>query len=272
MDLENLVNETAEFLVLYGVRIAMALLILLIGRWVARMLGSATERALNRRNIDGTVSQFMGRLVFALIMIFTIVAALSHVGIQTASIIAALGAAGLAVGLALQGSLANFAAGVLMVVFRPCRVGDYVEAGGCAGTIRNISLFSTTMTTPDNKQVIIPNSAIMSGAITNYSAMPQRRVDMVFGISYSADIRLAKQEIEKIFAEDPRVLKDPAPTIAVIALEDSSVNIAARPWVDSANYWPVFWDLTERIKLRFDEVGVSIPFPQMDVHLHRQEA
>lgn len=268
MDFEKLSQQAMEFVTIYGVRIVIALIILLVGKWIASMLGNLTERSMNKRAIDPTISQFIGKIVFALIFAFAVIAALSNVGIQTASMIAALGAAGLAIGLALQGSLSNFAAGVLLVSFRPCRVGDYVEAGGCSGTIKNISLFSTTLATPDNKVVVIPNANIMSGPITNYSTMPQRRVDLVIGISYDSDIRQAKQELENLLKADDRVLDDPAYTVAVHALADSSVNLAVRPWVNSADYWPVYFDLTEKIKLRFDEVGIGIPFPQVDMHMH----
>lgn len=268
MDLEKIGNEFVSLLSLYGLRILAALIILLVGNWIARALANAIERNLGRRNIDPTVCQFVARMAFALILIFTIVAALSNVGVQTASIIAALGAAGLAIGLALQGSLANFAAGVLMVLFRPCRVGDYVEAGGTAGTVTQISLFSTTMVTPDNKQVVVPNSNIMSDPITNYSAMSERRVDLTIGISYDADIRQAKRELEALLAADARVLTEPPPRVAVLELGDSSVNLVVRPWVKATEYWDVYFDLTEAIKLRFDEAGITIPFPQMDVHLH----
>lgn len=268
MDLEHYSQQTIEMATIYGVRVLAALFILLVGKWLASTLGRVSERALIKRSLDPTVSQFAGKIVFALTLIFTIIAALSQVGIQTASLIAVVGAAGLAVGLALQGALSNFAAGVLLVMFRPCRVGDYVEAGGASGTIQNISLFSTVLNTPDNKQITIPNSNIMSGAIVNYSALPQRRVDLTVGIGYDSDIGLAKRELEQLLAADTRVLADPPPTIAVQALADSSVNLIVRPWVEAADYWPVYFELTERIKTRFDEVGITIPFPQMHLHMH----
>lgn len=267
MDLQALANQGIELVSLYGLRVVAALVIVVVGRWVARLLGSLTEGALTKRDIDATVRQFIGKLVFALVMVFAVIAALSNVGIQTASIIAALGAAGLAIGLALQGSLSNFAAGVLIVVLRPCRVGDYVEAGGAAGTVNNISLFFTTLLTPDNKQIIVPNSAIIGAPITNYSAMPQRRVDIKVGIGYSADIQQAKAELKQLLESDQRVLQTPPYVIAVVELADSSVNLAVRAWVNSPDYWDVYFHLMESIKLRFDEAGIEIPFPQRTVHL-----
>jgi small conductance mechanosensitive channel len=202
-------------------------------------------------------------------MTFVIVAAIGTLGVQTTSFVAVLGAAGLAVGFALQGSLSNFAAGVMLIVFRPFKAGDYVEAGGTAGSVQEVSIFTTVMKTPDNKKVIIPNSQITGGSITNYSAMETRRVDMVFGIGYGDNIKQAKDTLEQILAADERILKDPAPTIAVSELADSSVNFVVRPWVKTADYWAVYFDLTEKVKLTFDEKGISIPFPQQDVHMHQ---
>ncbi|MGK0500295.1 MAG: small conductance mechanosensitive channel [Oceanicoccus sp.] len=184
--------------------------------------------------------------------------------------IAALGAAGLAIGLALQGSLANFAAGVLIIIFKPCKVGDFIEAGGDAGTVEGISLLATSLLTPDNKRIVVPNGTLMSGSITNYSAMPTRRIDLVVGISYDADIGQAKAEIEKVLNAENRILVDPTYTIAVAELGDSSVNLVVRPWVNSSDYWPTRFDLTENIKNQLDSVNIGIPYPQMDVHLQQQ--
>jgi small conductance mechanosensitive channel len=200
-------------------------------------------------------------------LLFVLIAALSHLGIDTTSLVALLGAAGLAVGLSLQDSLGNFAAGVMIIVFKPFKKGDFIDAGGAMGTVDAISIFTTIMTTPDNKEIIIPNGSIIGGNITNYSARPTRRVDMVFGISYDDDLQKAKAILQEIIAADSRVLSEPAPVVTLGELADSSVNFLVRPWVNAADYWGVMWDTTEQVKLRFDAEGISIPFPQMDVHL-----
>jgi small conductance mechanosensitive channel len=202
-------------------------------------------------------------------MLFVFIAALDQLGVDTTSLIALIGAAGLAVGLALQGSLQNFAAGVMLVVFRPFKIGDVVDAGGAMGKIEKISIFSTTMITPDNRDIIVPNGQIYSGTITNYSANETRRVDLVFGIGYGDDMRKAKEIMEDIVAKHELILDDPAPGVAVAELADSSVNFNVRPWVNAADYWTVRADVIEQVKTAFDENGISIPFPQMDVHLDK---
>ena len=199
-------------------------------------------------------------------LLVVIIASLNQLGVDTTSLIALIGAAGLAVGLALQGTLQNFAAGVMLIIFRPFKTGDFVEAGGCAGIVENVSIFNTVMRTGDNKEVTIPNGAIYGGTITNYSAKPTRRVDLVFGIGYDDDIKKAKAILEQLMNDDERILSDPAPLVAVGELADSSVNFNVRPWVNSADYWGVYFDLTENVKLAFDAAGISIPYPQMDVH------
>lgn len=272
MDTQELLDNATQIVMVYGVRFVIAIVILLVGRWVASAVSRLINKTLQARGLDLAVSQFAGSLSYAIIFAFTIVAALSHIGVQTASMIAALGAAGLAIGLALQGSLSNFAAGILLIIFKPCRVGDYIDAGGASGTVQDISLLATCLLTPDNKRIMIPNAGIMSGAITNYSAMPTRRVDLVIGISYDSDIAKAKTAIEEVLNGDERILKDPAYTVAVVALADSSVNLVVRPWVDTSNYWPVYFALTEGIKNKLDSIGVGIPYPQMDVHFPQQEA
>lgn len=206
------------------------------------------------------------------LLTFIIIAALATLGVQTTSFIAVIGAAGLAIGFALQGSLSNFAAGVMIIIFRPFKVGDYVEVGGASGTVEAIHIFSTIVNTPDNKKIIIPNSRVSGDTITNYSANDIRRVDLVVGVSYGDDIRKAKQILEKILSEEQRILKDPPFTIGVMELADSSVNFAVRPWVKTSDYWAVYFDLTERVKTTFDENGISIPFPQRDIHLFQEAA
>ncbi len=269
MDFQALLDEYGPEAIDIAIRGAGALAIILVGYWLAKIISGITQSALQKRNFDATLNNFISRLVFFVLLAITVIPALAHAGIQTASVIAALGAAGLAVGLALQGSLANFAAGVLIIAFRPCRVGDWIEAGGSSGTVESISLFSTILLTGDYKRVIVPNSKIMSGAITNYSVMPRRRIDLVVGISYDSDLRKAKEILQRLCAADERIMKDPATNIAVSELADSSVNLICRPWVATADFWPVRWKLIEDIKLTFDEEGISIPFPQMDVHFHK---
>lgn len=206
------------------------------------------------------------------LIIFVVIAALGQLGIQTASFGAIVGAAGLAIGLALQGSLANFAAGVLILIFRPFKVGDFVEVAGVSGAVQNIQIFTTELHTPDNKKVIVPNGGVISGNITNYSANNTRRVDLVFGIGYSEDIDVAKTLLQTVLAAEPKVLQDPAPTIGVVELADSSVNLVCRPWVNTADYWDVYFNVTEAVKKALDAGGISIPFPQRDLHLHHVNA
>ena len=261
----NTLLET--YLLPWGVRIVMALAIFFIGRIVVSAIINLIVRLMHARSTDEVLVKFLSSILRWVLLLFVIIAALSQLGINTTSMVALLGAAGLAIGLSLQGSLSNLAAGVLLIMFRPFNKGNFVEAGNAMGSVESIGIFSTTLTTPDNKEVIIPNSAIIGNNITNFSARATRRVDMVFGVSYGDDIRKAKQLLESIIAADERVLAEPAPTIVVGELADSSVNFLVRPWVNAADYWPVLWDTTEAVKTRFDEEGLSIPFPQMDVHI-----
>jgi len=254
----------------FGINVVTAILIFYIGRFVARVATSGVRKLMNARKVDAILESFVTNLAYYALMIVVIVAAVDRLGLQTTSLIAVLGAAGLAVGLAMQGSLANFAAGVLIVMFRPYRVGDWVEAAGVAGTIMQVQILTTIMRTGDNKEIIVPNGQIMGAIITNYSANETRRVDMVFGVSYSDDIDKVRAVIKEVVDADERVLKDPPCLIAVAALADSSVNFNVRPWVNTGDYWAVMWELTEAIKKRFDEEGISIPFPQRDIHIVSQ--
>jgi len=263
------IDALYTFIATFGLDLLAAAAIFVIGRWLARWLSNLIDKGLRKAGTDEMLVGFLRKLVYFALLTFVVLAAISGLGVQTTSFIAVLGAAGLAVGLALQGSLANFAAGVLIIIFRPFKLGDYVEAGGIAGVIEAISIFTTTLRTPDNKTIIVPNGQVMAGTIVNYSAKDTRRVDLVVGCSYGDDLDKVRQVIEEILAADERVLKDPAPTVAVLALADSSVNFAVRPWVRNADYWPVHFDLTERVKKRFDEEGISIPFPQRDVYIHQ---
>lgn len=261
--------ERIEVLVVdYGFRIVLALAIFFGGRWVARLLSRVIEKSLTRRGLDLTVGRFLANLVYGAGIAFALVAALAQTGIQTASFVAVIGAAGLAVGLALQGSLANFAAGVLMVTLRPCRVGDFIEAAGVAGLVHEISLFTTTIKTGDNKTIIVPNGDILNRNIVNYTREPLRRIDLLIGVSYRADLRAAQRVLQAVVDAEPRVLKDPAPAVAVRELGDSAVKFIVRPWVKTEDYWAVHDALLAEIKTRLDAEGIGIPFPQMDVHLH----
>jgi small conductance mechanosensitive channel len=226
---------------------------------------------MDNRNVDPTIAGFVGHLTYILLLIFFVVAAVGQLGIQTTSFIAVLGAAGLAIGLALQGSLANFAAGFLMIIFRPFKVGDYIEGAGTAGTVEQIQIFTTLLKTPDNKAVIIPNAKLTGDNIVNYSTKGARRMDMVVGIGYDSDIDKARKILEELVTNDDRVLKDPAHKIAVVELADSSVNFVVRPWVNVSDYWDLWFDLTEKVKKRFDEAGIGIPYPQLDVHVYEHK-
>lgn len=256
----------------YGLKFVIAIVIFFIGKWLSRLFSNLLKRAMTRAGTEVTLVSFVGSITYMLLLAFTIVAALGHLGIQTASFVAIIGAAGLAIGLALQGSLANFAAGVMLIVFKPFKVGDYVEAGGTAGTVESIMIFSTKLATPDNKTIYVPNGQVYSDVIINYSEKPTRRIDMVFGCGYGDDVEKAKALLEKIVDDDPRVLADPAPTIALSELADSSVNFVVRPWVKAEDYWATRFDLHEQVKLRFDTEGLSIPYPQRDVHVHEIKA
>ena len=252
----------------FGKNVVAAIAIFVIGRWVSAILVRGLRKVMQRQEIDKTLETFVANLTRMTLLVFVIIASISALGIQTASFIAVLGAAGLAIGLALQGSLSNFASGVLIVLFRPYKVGDWVEAAGISGSVEEVQILTTVLKTGDNKKVIVPNSQIMNSVITNYSANERRRVDMVVGVSYADDLDKVRQTLQELVAADDRILDDPAVTIAVAELADSSVNFVVRPWVATADYWGVMFDLTEAIKKRFDQERISIPFPQQDVHLY----
>ncbi|MBB1270118.1 mechanosensitive ion channel family protein [Shewanella sp. SR44-3] len=266
-NLQGLIEQAPELIVTYGLKALLAIVIFIIGKYLAGVAKNVTSKVLTKRKVDQTVVSFVANLAWALVFVFAVVATLGQIGVQTASLVAVIGAAGLAVGLALQGSLSNFASGVLMVIFRPCRVGDYVEAAGIAGVVDEITIFSTKLKTGDNKLIIAPNSAMMNGTIVNYSAMEKRRIDLVIGVSYSADIALTKQVIDKVLAAHDKVLAEPGYTIALSELANCSINFVVRPWVMTGDYWPVRFELLEQVKLALDEAKIEIPFPQMDVHV-----
>jgi len=250
----------------YLIKFIGALAVFIIGKWVARKLANLVENWLKKSETDETLARFLGNALYILLLVLVIIAALGTLGVSTTSFAAIIGAIGLAVGLALQGNISNVGSGILLLFLRPFKVGDFVEAGGNAGTVEELGIISTTLKTPDNVKIFVPNSAITSGAIKNYSAEPIRRIDLVIGIGYEDDIKKAKQVLMEIMESDPRILKEPAPTVAVAELGDSSINLAVRPWVKKEDYWPVRGDLLEKIKERFDQEGISIPYPQMDVH------
>lgn len=264
-------GEHQETLFQFGIRVVVSLAILVVGIIIARTASSMMIRRFDSTVIDNTVVSFIAGIVRALITIAAVLMALSHIGVQTTSFIAVLGAAGLAIGLALQGSLSNFASGVMIMVYRPFKAGDYVDAGGIAGSVQRIELFTTVLKTPDNKKVVVPNSRITTSAITNFSVEPTRRVDMVIGVSYNANLQETRQLFLDILMADERVLKMPAPTIGVSELGDSAVKFIVRPWVNRADYWAVYWACMEKFKDGLDAAGIGIPYPQMDVHLHASE-
>jgi len=261
------IDALLPFALEYGVSFVAAVLILIVGFWLAGRARKWTVHALSRGPVkDDMLQSFFGSIVRYLIIIVTILAVLGEFGIQTTSLIAVLGAAGLAVGLALQGTLSNVAAGVMLLIFRPFRTGQYVEIGGIAGTVKELTLFFTELNTPDNVQIIVPNSGIWGQPLKNYSSYPTRRVDITFGISYADDINKAMDIIRSVYEADPRSMKEPEPFLGVIALNDSSVDIVMRLWVANADYWPVKFDITKKVKERFDEEGITIPFPCRTVY------
>lgn len=260
-----------DIAMVFGKNLIIAIAIYYVGKLAVSMLVRGMRKVMHARDVDKTLEVFLCNLVRMTLMFIVIIAAIGQLGVETASFIGIFAAAGLAVGLALQGSLSNFAAGVLIVLFRPYRVGDFVEAAGIAGVVEQVQILTTILRTGDNKQVIVPNGQIMDSIITNYSAKETRRVDMVIGVSYADDLDKVRKTLQDIIAADDRILEDPAPVIAVAALADSSVNFNVRPWVKTADYWAVLWDLTEAIKKRFDQEGISFPFPQQDVHLYKAD-
>lgn len=267
LSMETILTTIYQYLAEYGLKILGAIIIFLVGKWLAKIISQLTETALIKAKIDKTLAKFARNLTNIGLLIFVVIAALASLGVETTQFAVVIGAAGLAVGLALQGSLANFASGFLMIIFRPFKVGDFIEASGIKGTVKEIQIFNTILNTPDNLRAIIPNAHITGGNIINYTVNGKRRVDLVIGISYEDDLRKAKKIIEDTLAADPRVLQDPAPTVAVSELGDSSVNFVVRPWVAPADYWNVFFDTTENVKLALDKNGITIPFPQRDVHI-----
>ena len=275
MDPDNtsqLLQAGMDLLMQYGPKLLAAIVIFYVGKLLSKWLKRLVTRMMTRASVDPLIVSFTSSLVYMAMMVFVVVATLGQVGIQTTSFIAILGAAGLAIGLALQGSLSNFAAGFLLIIFRPFKVGDVIEAAGVTGKVDEIQIFTTTMKTPDNKTIIVPNAKLSGDNIINYSTQETRRVDMVVGVSYDADLKEVRSILTDIVNKDGRILKDPEPLIVVGELADSSVNFFVRVWVNSADYWGVYFDANETVKLRMDEAGIGIPYPQRDVHLYEHKA
>ena len=266
--MENITTWVSEHGIDWGIKIVIAIAIFIIGKMIARMVANLAKKALQRAGTDAMLVNFLGSIIYSVLIVAVLLAAVDSLGVNVTSLMAILGAAGLAVGLALKDSLSNFAAGVMIIIFRPFKIGDFITAGGCSGVVDEIGLFATLMHTGDNQRIIVPNSGILGGNITNTSALPTRRIDLVIGIGYDDNIGKAREIIMGILDTDERVLKDPAAAVAVSELGDSSVNLNVRPWVNSGDYWPVRADLLEGIKTKLDKAGISIPYPQQDVHMH----
>lgn len=265
--LEN--NQT--MLIDLGIKFIVAIIIFIVGKMVSRLISKGISKILAHKGVDKAVISFVASLVYGLALTLSLIIAISHLGFNTSSLVAIIGAAGLAIGLALQGSLSNFASGVLLISFRPFKAGDFIEAAGISGVVEEILIFSTKLRTGDNKTVIIPNNSITSGTITNYSTKPTRRIDLVIGVSYEANLAKTKQVLAEVVAKNELILTEPAVTIGVHALADSSVNLVVRPWVKSENYWPVYFDLMENIKVALDEAGIEIPYPQLTLHVNQED-
>jgi len=269
-DFQALTQQLSTVVSAYGLKVIGALAVLVIGRWVARAVKRATVRGLERAEVDATLVPFISGIAYTLFMVFVIVAVLGLFGIPTASAIAVLGAAGLAVGLALQGTLGNFAAGVMLLIFRPFKIGDLVETAGILGVVKEIGIFATHIDTLDNIRVIVSNSKVYGDTIKNYSANEIRRVDLTVGVSYGDDLEKAKSTILAVANANEKVLKDPAPQVEVVEMADSSVNFIVRPWCATDDYWRVYFDVTQGCKEQLEAAGCSIPFPQRDVHMLQQ--
>lgn len=271
IDINALFSKIAELATTYGIKLVLAIVVLIVGLIIIRAITRGIVKAMERANVDKSLVPFLRSLISVTLKVLLIISIMSMVGIQMTSFIAVLGAAGLAVGLALQGTLQNYAGGVIILLFKPYKVGDYISTQGYSGTVKDIQIFTTVLTTPDNQTIIIPNSPIAVNALTNYSTQETRRVDFTFGIGYGDDIDKARIVIMKIINEDDRILKNPEPLVKIANLGESSVDFATRVWVKSGDYWSVFFDTNEKIKKAFDSEGISIPFPQQDVHIYKHD-
>lgn len=261
-------DKFVDLFVVYAPKLVLAIIVLIIGLIVIKSITKFTSKLLKKREMDETLSSFLASFLSALLKVLLIISVIGIVGVETTSFVAVLAAAGFAVGMALSGTLQNFAGGVMLMIFKPFKVGDYISAQGHSGTVKEIQIFNTILKTPDNKTIIQPNGSLATGSMVNFSTEPKRRVDFTFGIGYSDDIDKAKATLRSLIDADSRIHQDPAPFIAVAELADSSVNFAVRVWADSGDYWGIFFDLNEAVKKEFDKEGISIPFPQTDVHVH----
>ena len=262
-------ESLTQYAVTYGGRLLLAIVTLIIGFWLIKRFNKMLRKILMARDFDKSLQSFLVSLLSITLKILLLISVISMLGVQMTSFIALLGAAGLAFGMALSGTLQNLAGGVVLLIFKPFKVGDYIQAQGFDGTVKEIQIFHTILSTPDNKRIVLPNGSLSSGSLVNYSTEPLRRVEWTFGISYTDDIDKAKEIIKRVITADERALKEPEPFFGVISLGDSSVNIVARAWVEAANFWPLFFVMNEAIKKEFDKEGISIPFPQQDVHLYQ---
>ncbi|MBN1350805.1 mechanosensitive ion channel [candidate division KSB1 bacterium] len=263
-------DEAIKLLMTYGPKLLLAIITLIVGLWVIKLIVRGLKKVLEARNVDSSLRGFLASISGVLLKIMLVISVASMVGIDVVSFVALLGAAGLAIGMALSGNLSNFAGGVLILLFKPFKVGDFIDAQGHTGVVIEVQVFHTILKTPDNKTIIIPNGALSNGSITNFSTEPTRRVDFSFGIGYGDDIRKAKDVLNRLIQDDERILADPEPMVAVSELADSSVNLVVRVWSKSADYWGIYFDMQENVKNAFDKEGISIPFPQQDVHIINQ--
>lgn len=266
--MENMLDGARVWFVAYSTKVLAAILLFIVGKWVSRKIADLIGRILERHDVDVTLISFSRSLIYYSLLVLVVIAAASQLGINTTSFLAVIGAAGLAIGLALKDSLSNFASGVMLILFRPFKAGDVVSAGGVTGKVVAIGIFNTILFTPDNQKIIVPNSKITADVITNVTANETRRIDLVVGIGYGDDIDTARQILGRLIAEDRRILTKPKAVIALSELADSSVNFVVRPWVKGSDYWDVRFDLIEKVKKAFDEAGIGIPYPQQDVHLY----
>lgn len=270
-NLDGIIETISGLAVTYGLKLLLALVTLVIGLWIIKLIMKAIGRNMEKRDVDATLRQFLGSLLSMILKILLIITVISMMGVEMTSFVAILAAAGFAIGMALSGTLQNFAGGVMLVIFKPFKVGDFIDAQGYMGTVKEIQIFNTILKTPDNKTIILPNGGLSTSSMTNFSTEPTRRVDFTFGIGYGDDIDKAKSVIEGLIKQDDRIFTDPAPFIAVSELADSSVNFAVRVWANAGDYWGIFFDLTEKVKKAFDKEGISIPFPQTDVHVYKEK-
>ena len=268
--MEEAITKITELGVPFVMNLIAAILIYIVGKWLAGIISTVIEKLMLKGKVDASLAGFTKNIIKAVILIFAIIAAVGRLGVQTTSLIAIIGAAGLAIGLSLQGTLSNFAAGVMLILFKPFKVGDFIEGGGVLGTVKEIQIFNTILSSPGNRKIILPNSKVSGDTITNFTAIDSRRIDMTFGISYADDMKKARDVLTEVVTSDSRVLKTPAPVVAVSELGDSSVNLVCRPWVKPADYWAVYFDVTEKGKEALEANGLSIPFPQRDIHVYQE--